>query len=76
MDSDQFRCDTSLLLYLKGVGFSHYLGCADHAPADQQELEAALDASMQTIAAFEKALLPQLDACFPESPAWFEADMF
>lgn len=76
VDAGRFRGDTSLLLYLKGVGFSHCLGCADHAPADQRELEAALDASMQIIAGFEESMLPQLDACFPESPAWFEADMF
>ncbi|MBR3763278.1 MAG: hypothetical protein IKK57_01840 [Clostridia bacterium] len=76
VDSGRFRGHTSLLLYLKGVGFSHYLGCADHVPADQQELEAALDASMQIIADFEETMLPQLDECFPESPAWFEADMF
>lgn len=76
VDTGRFHGSTSLRLSFRGPGFSHYLGCADHVPADQQELEAALDASMQAIAAFEEALLPQLDACFPESPAWFEADRF
>lgn len=76
VDSGPSHGDTSMCLYFKGPGFSHYLGGADHVPANQQALEAALDATMQIIAAFEEVLLPQLDACFPESPAWFKADMF
>lgn len=70
----RFHGDTSLRVIFKGAGFGHYLGCACHVPDNQPELEAALDASMQQIAAFEEALLPRLDLCFPESPAWFEAE--
>ena len=58
---------------IKGVGFSHRLGAADYAPANQAELETALGQAMDFVAEFERSLLPELDALFPECPAWFEA---
>lgn len=64
---------TEVRVSFKGVGFSHRLGAADYAPANQAELETVLGQAMDFVAEFERSLLPELEAFFPECPAWFEA---
>lgn len=73
VDAGPSHSRTEVCVSFKGVGFSLLLGAADYAPANQEELEAALGQAMDFVAEFERSLLPELDALFPECPAWFEA---
>lgn len=71
-DAGPSRTRTDLCVYYQGLGFNHKLAAASFAPTCQAELEAMLGQAMGHAADFERSLLPELDALFPESPAWFE----
>lgn len=71
-DSGPSHTRTEIGISFQGIGFSHSLGFASIAPTSQRELEAMLGQMMEFIVEFERTQLPELDICFPESPAWFE----
>lgn len=71
-DAGPSRTRTDFCVDLQGPGFRHRLASAAYAPTTQTELEAMLGQAMEVVCEFERSLLPELDACFPECPAWFE----
>lgn len=71
-DAGPSRTRTELCVYFQGLGFHHELIAASFAPTCQEELETMLRQAMGFVEAFERSLLPELDALFPECPPWFE----
>ena len=66
------HADLSVIVSIRGLGFEHRLGVLSQAIKNQPELDDCLVRTMETIAEFEKTRLPELEACFPENPNWFE----
>ncbi len=70
--SGPLRMDLLFIIYLRGIGFEHRLGTLNKPLKNQQELNVCLTQALDTVSKFEEALLPALEACFPDGPDWFE----
>ena len=66
------HADLSVIVSIRGLGFEHRLGVLSQAVKSQPELDDCLVRTMETVAEFEETSLPELEACFPENPDWFE----
>lgn len=69
------RYGMEIVLRYKGAGFAYYLVGRSSEPKNQKEANAELEKVMEAVAEFEKTLLPEVDACFPEAPAWYDPTM-
>lgn len=75
MDSGPSRYSLDVGLSYCGAGFGYPLSGSMCTPTNQKEADAAMEAVMCVVAEFEQKLLPELDACFPEAPVWYEPTM-
>lgn len=73
VDSGPSRYDASFSLDFQGLGFQENLGSSTCVPTNQAEFDACAEQVLETAAAFERELLPELDACWPETPDWYLA---
>ena len=71
-DAGPSHARTEIRVSFRGMGFSHCLGEGSFAPVNQNELEADMARTMAALEEFCCTLLPELDACFPPCPEWFE----
>lgn len=70
-DSGPSHYDTSFSLNFQGIGYDHRLLASMQTPTSQEELDACAERVLAVISEWEKALLPALDAVYPETPGWF-----
>lgn len=75
-DSGPSRYDTAFDIIFQGLGFYFPLGGAMFVPTNQQEFDACAEKAVETAYLFRKELLPLLDQCWPETPAWYIPDWY
>lgn len=63
--------DTTYYVCIQGIGFCHRLCESMQTPTNQTESDACSEKILSIISEFEKALVPELDAFYAETPNWF-----
>lgn len=70
-DTPSSHCHCWYRVEIEGIGFKHQLCDSMQTPTNQAECDECADKMFAVIAEFEKTLLPELDAFYDETPAWF-----
>ena len=70
-ESGPSRFCTNYHVNIQGIGFCHVLCKSMQTPTNQAESDECSEKILSVVSEFEKALLPELDVFYNETPVWF-----
>lgn len=71
VDSGPSHYDTTYLVDILGIGFSHRICTSMQTPSNQEESDASAERVFSVLSEFEKTLLERFDEFYEATPDWF-----